>query len=202
MDGDEIRETRHRRLVVDLPGWDDAPTTSTTTTTATATVMAAMRGASVPARTAPAAATKAHTMRAPSAAAGMSKSVVVTPSVKAAPTPPPPPTPAAASEVELHELVNPAELVSLEVLTYEIGELSKLGTSEANELKDELQFRVQMLETQVQCGALSQAAYVASLQKRILLDKSAAKQFNAAGDKARALRHLRRAKIMESELAS
>lgn len=38
-----------------------------------------------------------------------------------------------------------------------------------------VQLKVQMLEMQVQIGALSQQAYVASVQKRILLDKALAK---------------------------
>ena len=73
--------------------------------------------------------------------------------------------------------------------------------TEASDLKEELEFKVQMLQTQVQTGILSQQAYVATLQKRILLDKAAAKQHNAAGDKQRALRYMRRAKLMEQEMA-
>jgi hypothetical protein len=73
---------------------------------------------------------------------------------------------------------------------------------EAKDLHEELAFKMQMLQTQVQFGALSQEAYVAQLNKRMDMDRERAKEVNRAGNKSLALRYIRRVKIMEKELAS
>ena len=103
-------------------------------------------------------------------------------------------------------LPNPAELVSFEVLSFYIAALGKqfeqTKKREVAELRDELQFKVQMIQTQVQAGILTQDAYVAQLQQRIAADKAAALDAKKAGERAKALEYMRRAKIMEKELSS
>ena len=104
------------------------------------------------------------------------------------------------------QLPNPSELVSFEVLSFYIDELTRRMATDRRptlaDRRDELQFKVQLIQTQVQAGILTQQAYVAQIEARIAADRAAALEAKQAGQRARALEHLRRAKIMEKELAS
>src|SRR5262249_34323234 len=146
LQGDDVRETKTTRFVVDLPGAvttvaHPPPSAATTTTTAAAppptraTSGGTLRGGAAP-------------QRKPGAAA------VTKPAAN---------KPAAAASHEADDddgLPNPSELVSFEVLTFYIADLQNRQaarkTHEVAELLEELQLKIALLQQQVQLGVLSQ----------------------------------------------
>ncbi len=91
-------------------------------------------------------------------------------------------------------------LVSVAVIDFE---LSQLGSDDDAQIrKSDLEIRRQMIVLSIEMGTLTAETYAANLQRRIALDRQLAKSANDRGDKAKAMRHLKRAKLMENELAS
>ena len=189
--GDDMRETKTTRFVVELPGDAAHRTAATATAAATAAPAGASRAASTPAnRTAsvgkglaPAAAKTASAGKAPAAAAAKSGD----------------------DDDDDDGLPNPAELVSFEVLTVAIADLQKRQaakkTAAVGDMLEELQFKVMMLQQQVQLGVMSQDKYVATVTKRIELDKALALEAKKAGKQKQAIEYMRRVKVMQKELS-
>lgn len=117
------------------------------------------------------------------------------PPVKVATAPPVQVAPSASVD---HDSVD--SIVSVAVIDFELG---LVGSDEDGQLrKSELEIKRQMIIMAIEMGSLTAEEYAANLNKRIAADKQLAKMFNDRGDKAKALKMLKRAKLMENELAS
>jgi len=194
--GDDVRETKTTRFVVELPG-DAAHRAASTATAAAATAAPASRAASTPAnRTASvgkglAPAKTASAGKAPAAAAAAAAAAAKSGD--------------GDDDDDDDGLPNPAELVSFEVLTVAIADLQKRQaakkTAAVGDMLEELQFKVMMLQQQVQLGVMSQDKYVASVTKRIELDKALALEAKKAGKQKQAIEYMRRVKVMQKELS-
>ncbi len=111
-----------------------------------------------------------------------------------------PSPPASSSGGQSDDADSADSIVSVAVIDFE---LSQLGSDEDSQLrKSELEIKRQMIILSIEMGTLTAEVYAAQLQRRIAQDRQLAKAANDRGDKARALRHLKRAKLMENELAS
>lgn len=113
-------------------------------------------------------------------------------------------------EALLEKAQDPARYVSAEVLQAEL-DATKARVAQARKARqptDDLEMRAEMLQSgldmlQLKCdmGSLTPEQYAATVKGAIVKERQLAKELSRAGQKPAALDCLRRAKIMEAELA-
>jgi predicted component of viral defense system (DUF524 family) len=91
----------------------------------------------------------------------------------------------------------------LSVVNQKIAQLTAKKKAVPEELEDRkmaLEMALRLLLFGVESGQVSQEAYLARLEHKIVSEKQLAKALNAQGKKESAIEALRRARIMEKEI--
>jgi hypothetical protein len=101
--------------------------------------------------------------------------------------------------------INLDHLVSNDVLEWELENVTKALAQGPNpELlakKKAIEAKLQFLQQQVESGALTEEAYFEQLKKKIVEERENAKKLLQSGDRTAAALAVKRAKIMENEIA-